>query len=379
MGKVVFFADFMLLLYVIIIAEFLVLKYKLKNGVRFQNTLTNLNFGFGYFIFKAAFGGVIMVTYEYLFQHFRIINIPFKWYNLILVFFVYDFLFYVAHRVSHEVNFLWAMHSPHHQSEDFNLSVAARSAWFHGSFIFVVFMLAAVIGFAPKLFYSVVAVNVFVVFIAHTSTFKNYPGFLNKIMVTPKYHSVHHACNTKYINKNHGSCFIIWDKLFGTFSDVDEELVFGVTEPYRSWDPVNSHIKPYADLLKITKHTKNWKEKIKLWFAFPGYIPASYNGPKIEYSEINAKTYVKFEPKISSKVSVYVTIQFTVMFIFVGIFLEKFKEIDIYNKLLFIVLYLFSATILSKIQEGKSKFYVIEGLRFVSFLAFGMYILNIYY
>ncbi|MBK6339381.1 MAG: sterol desaturase family protein [Bacteroidetes bacterium] len=368
MQKILFCADFMPILYFVILLEFFILKFVKKTDIRFQNTLTNLNFGFGYFMFKVSLGGLILISYEYLFKHFSILNIRFSWYNLIFIFFVYDFLFYLAHRVSHEVNFLWAMHSPHHQSEDFNLSVAARSAWFHGSFIFIVFMLAAIIGFEPKLFFSVVAINVLVVFIAHTSVFQNYPGFLNKILVTPKYHSVHHACNPQYINKNHGSCFIIWDKMFGTFADIDEKPVFGVTEAYQSWDPVNAHIQPYADLIRITRNTQKWQEKIKLWFAFPGYIPESYNGPEIIAHTIDAKTHEKFEPKISRNWTIYVTIQFSIMMVFVSIFLEKYREIDDVYKWLFIGFYLISSIILSKIQEGKTNVLSFEVLRIAIFL-----------
>ena len=87
--------------------------------------------------------------------------------------------------------------------------------------------------------------------------------------------------------------------MFGTFADIDEKPVFGVTEAYQSWDPVNAHIQPYADLIRITRNTQKWQEKIKLWFAFPGYIPESYNGPEIIAHTIDAKTHEKFEPKIS--------------------------------------------------------------------------------
>ena len=89
MQKILFCADFMPILYFVILLEFFILKFVKKTDIRFQNTLTNLNFGFGYFMFKVSLGGLILISYEYLFKHFSILNIRFSWYNLIFIFFVY--------------------------------------------------------------------------------------------------------------------------------------------------------------------------------------------------------------------------------------------------------------------------------------------------
>ncbi|WP_407920985.1 sterol desaturase family protein [Flavobacterium cellulosilyticum] len=43
------------------------------------------------------------------------------------------------------------------------------------------------------------------------------------IFVTPSHHRVHHSCNKKYLDKNFGSIFIIWDRLFGTFQAEEEQ------------------------------------------------------------------------------------------------------------------------------------------------------------
>ena len=45
-------------------------------------------------------------------------------------------------------------------------------------------------------------------------------------MNTPSHVRVHHASNVRYLDRNHGGIFIIWDKLFGTY---EEELIKELT------------------------------------------------------------------------------------------------------------------------------------------------------
>ena len=65
-------------------------------------------------------------------------------------------------------------------------------------------------------------------------------GFLEKIIVTPSHHRVHHAINPEYLDKNYSQILIIWDKLFNTFQEElpDVKPVYGTLRPVSTWNPI---------------------------------------------------------------------------------------------------------------------------------------------
>ncbi|WP_020192434.1 sterol desaturase family protein, partial [Pseudomonas putida] len=71
--------------------------------------------------------GVGLVTYALAFEHLALLQLPAQagWVWL-LAFVLYDFCYYWLHRLGHERNVLWAAHSVHHQSEEYNLTTALR-------------------------------------------------------------------------------------------------------------------------------------------------------------------------------------------------------------------------------------------------------------
>jgi sterol desaturase/sphingolipid hydroxylase (fatty acid hydroxylase superfamily) len=58
-------------------------------------------------------------------------------------------------------------------------------------------------------------------------------NWLEWVLVTPRYHHVHHSCDLALSNSNFGVTFSIWDRLFGTYTDPDqvkEPISFGIGE-----------------------------------------------------------------------------------------------------------------------------------------------------
>ncbi len=82
------------------------------------------------------------------------------------------------------------------------------------------------------------------------------PAGTEAIFVTPSHHRVHHASNVRYLDRNMGQVLIIWDKLFGTFQEEqeDDKPVFGLTKPLNTNNPVKAifheHIKIWNDMKK---------------------------------------------------------------------------------------------------------------------------------
>ena len=79
--------------------------------------------------------------YLFLYDHHRLWSVPgnatWAW---VACFLGVDFLYYWFHRWSHEVNAVWAAHVVHHQSEEYNLTVALRQGAFQGAFSWVFYL-----------------------------------------------------------------------------------------------------------------------------------------------------------------------------------------------------------------------------------------------
>jgi hypothetical protein len=70
-------------------------------------------------------------------------------------------------------------------------------------------------------------------------------GWFEWFFVTPSNHRAHHAQNALYMDRNYGGVFIIWDRLFGSFQEEDdnEPVIFGVTTPLASWNPMWANLR----------------------------------------------------------------------------------------------------------------------------------------
>lgn len=216
-------------------------------------------------------------------------SIPVNWATSILCYIVLDFLRYVSHRLSHEINFLWATHVTHHNSTSFNLSTAFRQSWTQG--IKVIFYLpVSFLGFHPVVFYIVHQLTLLYSFSVHTKMIKKLPKWYSYIFVTPSHHRVHHGRNRKYLDKNYGSTFIIWDRIFNTFQEEDEEPVYGILDQPKTFNPVFLVFHVWIDIFKQIGSARSFKEVFDILFKPPGEVK------KANYTrQTNSKLSVKIE------------------------------------------------------------------------------------
>jgi sterol desaturase/sphingolipid hydroxylase (fatty acid hydroxylase superfamily) len=96
------------------------------------------------------------------------------------------------------------------------------------------------------------------------------PRWFEYVFVTPTNHRVHHGKNTAFIDKNYGSMFIIWDRIFGTYVEPGEVPVYGVTQPINSQNPAYLVFHEYIDIARDLWHSKTWKDRRKILFGRPG-------------------------------------------------------------------------------------------------------------
>jgi len=230
----------------------------------------------------------------------------------ILAAILWDFCYYWNHRLGHEISILWAAHAVHHQSEEYNLSTALRQSSSSFLFSWIFYVPLFLIGFPADVIVTVGALNVIYQFWVHTQHIDRL-GVLDRILVTPSNHRVHHAQNERYINKNYGGMLILWDRLFGSFEPErdDDPVVFGVRKPLSNWNPFWANLQVYNYLLFDSRHTQSWRDKIGVWFGRTGWRPADVAAqyPK-RRSELSS--FKKFDPVVSRGRRYYALVQFTI-------------------------------------------------------------------
>lgn len=276
---------------------------------RYSDSINDLSMGIVDQVGGAFLKSIVFAGYLFLYQHYRLFDIPA---NSILAaigcLLMYDLMYYWAHRASHDVSIIWGSHIPHHQSEEYNLTVALRQGVFQGCFFWIFYLPLALAGFNPTLFILMASIDTLYQFWIHTRTIGKL-GPLEWVLNTPSHHRVHHAKNPKYIDRNHGGILIIWDRLFGTFAEEEEEPVYGTATPLRSWNPVWGQIHYWVDLFKLAWSAPRWKDKLLVWIKPPAWRPEGLEkqGPPAYLTEA---FYQKYHPRIPPGLSLYTLFQF---------------------------------------------------------------------
>ena len=182
----------------------------------------------------------------------------------------WDAIYYWNHRAMHESRWLWAIHVVHHSSERYNLSTALRQPVADAFGMFVPYSAMALAGFHPQLIETARGVNLLYQFWIHTETVGKL-GRLEDVLNTPSHHRVHHGSNRRYIDRNHGSILILWDRLFGTFQREDEPVVYGLTSNIGTYNPARIATHEHADILRDVARARTWRDRLGYVFRGPGW------------------------------------------------------------------------------------------------------------
>lgn len=227
-------------------------------------------------IVKDSLGiGVIIVTYPFLLEYLAVFSLESTWLVWLVAFLVIDFAGYWNHRLSHKINFFWNQHVIHHSSEEFNLACALRQSISNLLGYFPLLLIPAAIAGVPNNVIAILApVHLFAQFWYHTQHIGKM-GWLEYIIVTPSQHRVHHAINPEYIDKNLGQILCAWDRWFGTFQEELEDVPpqYGVLKPASTWNPIVINFQHLWRLIKDAWHTRNYWDKIRIWFMPTGWRP----------------------------------------------------------------------------------------------------------
>lgn len=265
----------------LVIGEYAVSKHLKKRVFEFSDSLTNLACGILERTIFLLFVVIYYASFTYFYNNYSIAQIPINPFTTVFLFIAVDFLWYWYHRAGHEINILWAAHITHHQSEEYNFTLSFRVSAIQLIIRMFFWLWLPILGFDPALTTLIIGINGAYQFFIHTRLI-NKLGFLEKILVTPSHHRVHHGKNEKYIDKNYGGIFIIWDRIFGTFEKEVEDVQYGITKPMKSHNPIVAWFHYFVDLYHASKLEKGLKNKIRIFLAGPETLGKYYDQHKSE-------------------------------------------------------------------------------------------------
>lgn len=264
-------------------------KYYSTKGTLSNVYLSALNFSLDILV-RGICLGVLWYFYQYHITGISRELHPFLYWSVLLV--AQDFMFYWLHRVDHYCRLFWAVHVTHHSSEEFNLTVGFRSSVFQPLYRFIYFIPLSLFGFDPlDVMFMYAATQIYGILI-HTKTIGKL-GPLEWFLSTPSHHRVHHASNVRYLDKNMGMVFIIWDRLFGTFQEEKENdpVKYGLTKNLDSYNPVTMVFHEWKTIFyDLFKRKAPLKARFMYLFGPPGW---SHDGSTKTSRQLRAELKMK--------------------------------------------------------------------------------------
>jgi len=295
-----------------------------------------------------GFGTALLLWYGEKYGLWQVpLDSPLAW---ILAFIGYDLLYYWYHRICHERQLFWASHVAHHQSEEYNLTTALRQTSMSFIYSWIFFIPSFVVGVPGEMYFTVASLNLLYQFWVHTRHLPKL-GWLEWIFITPSNHRVHHARNPRYVDKNYGGVFIVWDRLFGSFQEelALEPVEFGISKPLASWNPVRANLHIFQKMLQECRRTAQLRDKFYIWISPTGWQPEDLPVPPA--SDLS----VKYDPPCSPTAKIYALCLVLAVYAWGSYFLFGFASAEYHQRLLGFTLILAALLEAGAAMENKLK------------------------
>jgi alkylglycerol monooxygenase len=300
------------LFFVFIGVEVWVARRRRRSVYHFADAMTDLACGVTQQVVVFFMAAALVAVYLYAYDHYRLITFadrsPFPW---ILAVVGVDLLYYWWHRLSHEVNFMWAVHVVHHSSEDFNLAVALRQAVLSDLGLTPFYLVLAFLGVTPLAVFTVRSVSTLYQFWIHTELVGKL-GPLDRWVNTPSAHRVHHAINPRYLDRNYAAVFLVWDRLFGSYEPETEACVYGISQPLRSFNPLWAQTHYWVELWRIARKAPSLGQGLQVFFRSPGWH-APWMPTKPPSGPVSPETFVRYQTPARPGLNLYVGLQFALV------------------------------------------------------------------
>ena len=239
-------------------------------GYALKDSAASIAMGLGYLVIALGAKAVMLSVFLAVYEH-RLFDLPSDaWWAWLLLIPCEDLCYYVYHRAGHEIRFMWAAHVNHHSSTRYNLSTALRQPWTAPVFAWIFWLPLPWLGFHPLMVLAAQSVSLVYQFWIHTELVGRL-GPLELFLNTPSHHRVHHGRDGRYLDRNHGGIFIVWDRLFGTFQAEDDRPDYGLTKNIGSYNPLVIAFHEWGALLRDVATAKTWRGRLGYIFLSPGW------------------------------------------------------------------------------------------------------------
>jgi sterol desaturase/sphingolipid hydroxylase (fatty acid hydroxylase superfamily) len=212
-----------------------------------------------------------------LFQKYAPFQTAMTWYWFVYAYIVWEFGHFIYHYLGHKVRLFWCLHSTHHAPENMNLSVTYAHFFLEAPYADTIRTTVCIMfGVQPELLFVIMFIDGTYGAFIHIgeNVIKDARfGFLNKIMLTPSHHRVHHARNPLYIDTNFCNLLNIWDRVFKTYQEeqIEVEIDYGINRKMNSGNFFDVYFGEILALAKAVFNAPGLINKILYIFMPPGW------------------------------------------------------------------------------------------------------------
>ncbi|MFW0715437.1 sterol desaturase family protein [Pedobacter sp. N23S346] len=359
--------------FIFVFIEYKVAQQRKKDEIfKYESSVANFSVGIAERLLNLFIAASFYQAYQWVYDNYALFQISNSWYMWLLLLLATDFVWYWYHRLGHEINFLWAAHIVHHQSEEFNFTAAARITTIQAIFRNVFWCVLPLVGFHPNMIITILLAHGAYSFFTHTQLIGKL-GWLENVLITPSLHGVHHASDEKYLDKNYGDVFVFWDKIFGTFQREEEPPKYGLTHPIKSYSFLWQHFHYYLEIAEAYKRAEGAKGKWNALFGSPALMDQNIR------SILEERYFQKKEQKRGeSKFKTYLNIQLVIVVAALTgttMFYQYLSEMDKWAVLIFVLLTLIN---IGALLEQRIWIYYLEAFRLIFLFAFFFYSFQIF-
>ncbi len=237
-----------------------------------------------------------------LFEPIALFKSDLSWYWFIYGYVVWEFAHFIYHYLGHKVRLFWCLHSTHHAPEYMNLSVTYAHFFLEAPYADVIrTSICILLGVNPPLLFLIMFIDgtwgAFI-HVGEDLMKDGRMGFLQKYILTPSHHRVHHARNPLYMDTNFCNLLNIWDRVFGTYQDEKKEvrIEYGITRPMEKGAFLDAYFGEIRELAKDIIKAPGIKNKFLYMIMPPGW---SHTGDHKTASVVKKEYFEQLHEEVS--------------------------------------------------------------------------------
>lgn len=199
------------------------------------------------------------------------------WYWYVYAYLAWDLGHFVYHFLGHKIRLFWCLHSTHHAPESMNLTVNYAHFFLEYPYADIIRTTVCILlGVSPPMLFVIMFIDgtwgTFI-HLGENVLKDGRLGFLNKLILTPSHHRVHHARNPLYMDRNYCNLWNVWDRIFGTYQEErkDIPIEYGITREMSSGNFFDVYFGEIIELAKDVYKAPGLKNKLLYIFMPPGW------------------------------------------------------------------------------------------------------------